>query len=116
MDNETKEFIIEQHKEIESSLDKRFENTDTQIKKVAKGLTKRIDDQAEESRRYLGSLKEFYNDKLDTILEVVKSLLPMKEQVNIMFEHTGQQEMDITMVKESVQDHEHRIEKLEVTR
>ncbi len=120
MDKTTKQFIVAQRKELEVAIDKRFKEVDKQfgendkrIKKVAKTLTKRIDDQAEESRRYLGGLKEDWNSTFQTIIEMLRGVSKRNEKIDIMFDHMGQQEMDITITKDAVRNHEVRIKKLE---
>lgn len=125
MDKATKQFIIQQRKEMLFLIDKRFEkidkrfeisdeNTDSRIKKVVRALTKRIDDQAEESRRYMGALKESWDSKFEAVIEMLRSISERNEKIDIMFEHMGKQEVDISITKEAARNHEQRIKNLEI--
>lgn len=72
-----------------------------------------LQEQQEQTERYLGALKEDFDHKLGAVLEYVKDIPEMKEKQDVMFDQLGQLTEVSTMIKEAVQDHEQRLQKIE---
>ncbi len=77
-------------------------------------LRKILGEQREQTERYLGSLKEDFDHKLDAVLEYVKDMPTILNKQDIMFDKIGEMAEDITVIKETVKDHERRLQRLEV--
>lgn len=79
-------------------------------------------------QRYLGTLKEDTDHKLEAITEYVKDIPNIKERVGVLeeevseikkmgavtFEAVGDMAVDVEMIKESVKHHEERLSRIEV--
>lgn len=95
----------------------------------------------EHTDRYIGALKEDFDHKIDAVLEYVKDIPQMKEDIavlkedvsglkedvsvlkndvgamkpmlNATFEKVGEIAEAVTVIKETVKDHERRLQRLE---
>jgi len=99
-------------------IDKRFGNADkkydARVKAYTRSLAKRIDDQAEESRRYIGVLKEDTDSKFQALLEIAQSNASEGADENDISEQVGMHDLAIGALQESARDHELRIRNIEV--
>lgn len=82
------------------------DNTDALIKKLS-------EESKEEIKHYMGALSESHQHTIDAIKEDTKDVPEIKRMVTMMFENMGKQEIDIEVLKESVRDHERRLQKVE---
>lgn len=80
---------------------------------LADGLEQRTVALTKEFERYVGALKEDFDDKFDAVMEYVKDVPVIKEKQNMMFETMGEMAVDIAIIKEAVKDHEVRLQRLE---
>lgn len=69
---------------------------------------------SDEFKREIGAFKEDIDHKLDAVLEYVKDVPNIAEKQDMMFETIGNMAEDVTIIKESVKDHEVRLQKLEM--
>lgn len=76
-------------------------------------LRKILGGQQEQTERCLGSLKEDFDHKLDAVLEYVKDMPAIMDKQDVMFDKMGAMAEDITVIKETVKDHEWRLQKIE---
>lgn len=65
-------------------------------------------------KRYIGGLKEDFDGKFDTVMEYVVEIPALKEKQDMMFEKMGEMAENITIIKETVKDHEVRLQRLEM--
>lgn len=93
-------------KYVTGVLAKQEEKTERHIEGVLKK-------QQETTERYIGGLKEDFDHKLDVVMEYVKDIPAIKEKQDMMFEQMGQMAVDIEVIKETVKDHEQRLQKVE---
>lgn len=75
--------------------------------------TKAVAKVEERFERYVGALKEDFDHKLDTVLEAVQPIPQIQETLNATFEEVGKLRIDMEIIKHTVKNHEHRIQKLE---
>ena len=96
MDKEAIEQIVEAAAtKAADKIEKRFE-----IK------TERLEKRFE---RYVGALKEDFDAKLDTILEILPD---MQRKLDVTFDKVGEIAVDMEMIKDVVKNHEERLQKL----
>jgi hypothetical protein len=81
-------------------------------KQAEKAVSKMRKESDERIQRYLGGLKEDFDRKLDTIMEYVKDT-PAIKKLNITFDKVGEIAVDTEIIKEAVNNHERRLERLE---
>lgn len=78
-----------------------------------KELKELLVQQQERTERYLGTLKEDFDHKLNAVLESVKDVPAIKEKVDLTFEKVGEIAIDTEVIKEAIKDHEHRLQRIE---
>lgn len=92
-----------------------------------KKLRQIFGEQQEQTERYIGSLKEDFDHKLDAVFEYVKDiptitqkqviagkkLERVEELQDVLVDKVGEIAEDITVIKETVKDHKVRFQKLE---
>ncbi|MFH1354359.1 MAG: hypothetical protein ABIH36_03655 [bacterium] len=104
-----------------------------------KEFKKILDGQQEKTELYIGALKEDFDHKLDAVLEYVKDvpvikakqdamsdemsemketqsamigeMSEMKETQSAMFDKVGEMAEDVVIIRESVEDHERRLQR-----
>ena len=116
-----RDILEEQQEKTEKTInafredvDKKFTETDKTIRSFRKDVDKKFIEQKEQTERYIGSLKEDFDHKLDVVFEYIKDIPGIKQQQNMMFEQMGRMMEDITVIKETVKDHEVRMQKHEI--
>jgi hypothetical protein len=82
---------------------------ETEEKKLEEILSR----QRQQTERYLGTLKEDFDHKLDAVLEYVKDVPAIKEKQDIMFDQMGEMAENLTIVTEAVKNHEERLQQSE---
>jgi hypothetical protein len=78
-----------------------------QADRVTKESDKRMKD-------YIGALKEDSDHKLAAIMEYVKDVPAIKEKQDVMFDKIGDMATDVVVIKDTVQNHERRLQRLEL--
>ena len=81
-----------------------------EINALIKSLKEESD---KEIKHYIGALTESHQHTIDAITEQTKDIPEIKRTVDMIFENMGKQEVDIEVLKESVRDHERRLQKIE---
>ncbi len=72
-----------------------------------------LSEQQKETERYIGSIKEDFDNKLDIVLEQTSVVPEIQRTLNATFDKVGEIATDVEMIKEVAKGHEQRIQKLE---
>lgn len=81
-----------------------------EVHKTVQKISAESDERIE---RYIGVLKEDFDDKLVVVLEYVKDIPQIKEKQDMMFDKMGEMVTDNEVGKEVLKDHEERLQRLE---
>lgn len=111
--NRTEKKMDEYQRRTETYVERKLNDYQQQTKQYIDNQTKKSDERIE---RYIGAVTQDFQHKMDAVLEYVKDIPAIKERQEMMFETMGEMAEDITVIKESVKDHEHRLQKLEARR
>ena len=73
-----------------------------------------LNKQSEKTELYLVALKEDFDHKVNSILEVVNDLPNIKSKVDLTFDKVGEIASDVEVIKETVKDHEVRLQRTKI--
>jgi hypothetical protein len=107
---ELKKDLVVQRQEFEITVAKELS---AQEKKFEVFVKKQMEQQRKEFEHYTGVLAEDFDHKLQAVAESVQVLPEMQETLNATFEKVGEISVDVEVIKETIQDHERRLQHLE---
>lgn len=115
---ELEEMMARQADRVSMESDQRLDKRLAHWSKVSdKKMDERFERWSQESdermQRYVGALKEDFNNKLQTVLEYVKDVPEIKRVLDLTFEEVGRLRVDMESVKFAINDLQQRVTVLE---
>lgn len=76
-------------------------------------LRQLFQEQQQQTEWYLGTLKEDFDEKLQTVLEQTKVIPEIQRTLNATFDEVGKLRVDMESVKDVIKDHSQRLQEIE---
>lgn len=95
----------------DTELTKLLKRQATQTAEVA--VSKSVSESEQRMQRYIGVIKKDFDHKIDMVLELVQDIPAIKTKLDLTFVKVGEIAIDVEVIKETVKDHEVRLQKLE---